>query len=108
MCENILAVLLIPFVPVLSTPLPTALSSHPVDDASGVQVSDATEDLVEQVGHPLMVQVHVDHLAQAGIHQLHHQIPGRGGGGGKGKKGTIIGIQKYSQRTQAEIRKSFS
>lgn len=41
---------------------------HPVDDTSGVQVSDATEDLVEQVGHPLMVQVHVDHLAQTGIH----------------------------------------
>lgn len=42
--------------------------TDPVDDASGVQVSDATEDLVEQVGHPLMVQVHVDHLAQTGIH----------------------------------------
>lgn len=42
-------------------------------------MSDATEDLVEQVGHPFMIQVHVDHLAKAGIHQLHHQIPERGG-----------------------------
>lgn len=51
------------------------LSCYPVDNASRVQVPDATEDLVEQIGHPLMVQVHVDHLAKAGIHQLHHQIP---------------------------------
>lgn len=36
---------------------------YPVNDASRVQVPDATEDLVEQVGHPLMVQIHVDHLA---------------------------------------------
>lgn len=48
---------------------------YPVNDASGVQVPDATEDLVEQIGHPLMIQVHVNHLAQAGIHQLHHKIP---------------------------------
>lgn len=40
-----------------------------------MQVSDAAEDLVEQVGHPLMVQVHVNDLAQARIHQLHHQVP---------------------------------
>lgn len=48
---------------------------YPVNNAGGVQVSDATEDLVEQVGHPFMVQVHVNHLAQARIHQLHHQVP---------------------------------
>lgn len=48
---------------------------YPVDDAGRMQVSDATQDLVKQVGHPLVVQVHVDHLTQAGIHQLHHQIP---------------------------------
>lgn len=48
---------------------------YPVDYASRVQVSDATEDLIEQIRYPLMVQVHVDHLAQAGIHQLHYQIP---------------------------------
>lgn len=48
------------------------LKNYPVNNASRVQVSDATENLVEQVGHPLMVQVHVDHLTEAGIHQLHH------------------------------------
>lgn len=36
---------------------------HPVYDASRMQVPDATQNLVEQVRHPLMVQVHVDHLA---------------------------------------------
>jgi len=35
---------------------------------------DATEHLVEKVGHPLMVQVHVDHLAKVGIHQFHHNV----------------------------------
>ena len=33
-----------------------------MDDASQVEVLDAAEHLVEKVGHPLMVQVHVDHL----------------------------------------------
>ena len=36
---------------------------------------DATEHLVEQVGHALVVEIHLYHLAQVGIHQLHHQIP---------------------------------
>ena len=34
----------------------------PVDDAGEVEVLDAAEHLVEEVRHPLMVQVHVDHL----------------------------------------------
>lgn len=38
---------------------------------------DATEDLVEQIGHPFMVQVHVDYLTQVGIHQLHHKVTTR-------------------------------
>lgn len=42
-----------------------------------MQMPNATEDLVEEIGHPLMVQVHVYNLAQAGVHQLHHQIPER-------------------------------
>ena len=33
-----------------------------MDDASEVEVLDAAEHLVEEVGHPLVVQVHVDHL----------------------------------------------
>ena len=33
-----------------------------MDDASQVEVLYAAEHLVEKVGHPLMVQVHVDHL----------------------------------------------
>lgn len=43
--------------------LSTIHRPYPMDDASRVQVPDATEDLVQQVGHSLMVQVHVDHLA---------------------------------------------
>ena len=37
-----------------------------MDDAGQVEVLDAAEHLVEQVGHPLVVQVHVDHLAEGG------------------------------------------
>ncbi len=36
--------------------------AHPVYDPRQVQVLDPAEHLVEQVGHPLVVQVHVDHL----------------------------------------------
>lgn len=56
-----------------------SLRRYPVNDAGRVQMPDATEDLVEEIGHPLMVQVHVYNLAQAGVHQLHHQIPERRG-----------------------------
>ena len=33
-----------------------------MDNSGKVEMLDATEHLVEKVGHPLMVQVHVDHL----------------------------------------------
>ena len=49
-------------------------STHPMDDACRVQVLDATEHLVEKVGHALVVEIHLDHLTQIGVHQLHHQI----------------------------------
>lgn len=46
--------------------------SYPVNDASRVKVFDTAQHLVEQVGHSLMVKLHLDHLAQVGVHQLHH------------------------------------
>ena len=52
-----------------------------MDDAGCMQVLDAAQHLVEQVGQPLMVQLHLDHLAQVSIHELHHQVPGGGGWG---------------------------
>jgi len=48
---------------------------YPVYDAGGVEVFDATQHLVEEVGHSLVVEVHLDHLTQVRIHQLHHQVP---------------------------------
>lgn len=45
-----------------------------MDDAGGVQVLDAAQHLVEEVRHALVVQIHLDHLAQVRVHQLHHQI----------------------------------
>lgn len=50
------------------------LWTDPVYDACRVQVLDSAEHLVEQVGRALMIQVHLDHLAQVGVHQLHHQV----------------------------------
>ena len=48
---------------------------YPVYDAGGVQVFDSAQHLVEQVGQPLVVQLHLNHLAEVSIHQLHHEIP---------------------------------
>lgn len=45
-----------------------------------------------------MVQVHVNHLAQAGIHQLHHQIARRQDGRLKGK----TQIEKRQKREKSE------
>lgn len=43
-------------------------------DACEMEMLDAAEHLVEQVAHALVVQVHLDNLAQIGVHQLHHQV----------------------------------
>lgn len=43
-------------------------------NSSEMQMLDAAEHLVEQVAHPLVVQVHLYHLAEVGVHQLHHQV----------------------------------
>lgn len=48
---------------------------HPVYDSCCVQVFDSTQHLVQQVRQPLVIQLHLNHLAEVGIHQLHHQIP---------------------------------
>ena len=82
-------------------------------DARGVKVLDATQHLVEQIGQPLVVQLHLNHLAQVGIHQLHHNIPGDGYRGEgrvdditqKGVQCTRIHSQTYAytgRRTQIQ------
>lgn len=48
--------------------------THPVNNAGGVQVLDAAQHLIEEVRHALVVQIHLDHLAQVRVHELHHQI----------------------------------
>lgn len=48
--------------------------THPVNDAGRVQVFDAAKHLVEQVGHALVVQVHLDHLTQIRVHQFHDEV----------------------------------
>lgn len=49
-------------------------ATYPVNDAGRVEVFDTTQHLIEQIGQPLVVQLHLYDLAQVGIHQLHHQI----------------------------------
>lgn len=45
-----------------------------MNNAGGVQVLDAAQHLVEEVGHALVIQIHLDHLAQIRVHKLHHQV----------------------------------
>lgn len=52
-------------------------AAHPVYDPGTVEVFDATQHLIEQVRQPLMVQLHLNHLTQVGIHQLHYQVSDR-------------------------------
>ena len=35
---------------------------------------NAAEQLVQQVGHALVVQVHLYDLAEVGVHQLHDEV----------------------------------
>lgn len=48
--------------------------AHPVNDASGVEVFYTAQHLVEEIGQPLVIQLHLYDLTQVGVHQLHHQI----------------------------------
>lgn len=34
----------------------------------------STQHLVQQVAHSLVVEVHLDDLAQIRVHQLHHEV----------------------------------
>ena len=46
----------------------------PVDDAGGMEMLDAAKHLIEQIRHSFVVQIHLNDLAQIGIHQFHDQI----------------------------------
>lgn len=52
----------------------TIYCTNPMNDPGGMKVFDAAEHLVEKVGHAFVVQVHLDHLAEVGVHQLHDQV----------------------------------
>lgn len=52
---------------------------YPVNNAGWVQMFDTAQHLVEQVGHSLVVELHLNHLAQVGVHQLHDEIAERRG-----------------------------
>lgn len=45
-----------------------------MNNAGGVQVLDAAQHLVEEVRHTLVIQIHLDHLTQIRVHELHHQV----------------------------------
>lgn len=48
--------------------------TYPMYNAGGMKMLDAAEHLVKEVGHALVVQIHLDHLAEVCVHQLHHQV----------------------------------
>ena len=63
--------------------------TNPVYDARCMQVFDTTQHLIKQVRQTLVVQLHLNHLTQVSIHQLHHQIPAEREGveGGRNREG---------------------
>lgn len=52
-----------------------------MDDPSRMEVFNSTQHLVQQIGQPLVVQLHLNDLAKVGIHQLHYKVTGEGLGG---------------------------
>lgn len=53
-------------------PLAERIPTYPVNDSGGMEMLDAAEHLVKKIGHPLVIQIHLDHLAEVGVHQFHH------------------------------------
>ena len=48
-----------------------------MNDASGVEVFYTAQHLVQEIGQPLVIQLHLYDLTQVGVHQLHDQISGK-------------------------------
>lgn len=53
---------------------------------------DAAQHLIQQVGHPFVVKLHLDDLAEVGIHELHHYVTLEGRGGETGCQVTAGGL----------------
>ena len=45
-----------------------------MDDASGMKMFDSTQHLIEKIGDSFMIQIHLNHLTEIGIHQFHHNV----------------------------------
>ena len=45
-----------------------------MDNAGGMEMLDTTEELIQEVRHAFVIEVHLDDLTQVGVHQFHHQI----------------------------------
>lgn len=45
-----------------------------MDNASRMQMLDAAQHLIQQIRHSLVIQIHLNHLAQIRVHQFHHQV----------------------------------
>lgn len=60
-----------------------------MDDPCRVEVFNSTQHLVQQIGQPLVVKLHLNDLAKVGIHQLHYKVTVGGlvGERGSGKRG---------------------
>lgn len=43
-----------------------------MDDSRRVEVLDSAQHLVQQIGQALVVQLHLNDLAEVGVHQLHY------------------------------------
>lgn len=60
-----------------------------MDDPCRVEVFNSTQHLVQQIGQPLVIKLHLNDLAKVGIHQLHYKVTVGGlvGKRGSGKRG---------------------
>lgn len=73
----------------LPSPLSPPSPPHSVYDVRHVEVLQSTEQLVQQVGDAVVVQLQANHTRQVGIHCLHHNVSVRGGEGRGGGDGGV-------------------
>jgi hypothetical protein len=45
-----------------------------MNDSSTMQMLNSTQHLIKQIGNALMVEFHLNNLAQVRVHKLHDQI----------------------------------
>ena len=54
--------------------------AYPMNDAGSVKMFNTAENLIHEVGHTFVIELHLDHLTHVGVHVFHYDVAVKGKG----------------------------